>query len=158
LDFREVASVIERLWLAGNLPVQDGLYRADGAAYSVRVDASAEGGLEILAPFILEEFLSLHPDMVTSIDTTLEKPLPHGDGHLCCGEGSYGSEGFFGRLDQHRNLVWVVYLENFNPFVDASVSRTGATFTSSAGMSITVNPETPEFGTGGARRGGASRG
>ena len=141
-----MTSLIERLWLADNLPIQDGLYRADGAAYGVRVDASAEGGLKILAPFILEEFLSLHPDMVTSIDTTLEKPLPHGDGYLCCGEGSYGSEGFFGRLDQHRNLVWVVYLENYNPFIDASISNTSATFTSSTGVSITVNLGTSEFG------------
>jgi hypothetical protein len=143
-----VTSLIERLWLADNLPIQDGFYRADGTAYGVQVDASVAGGLKILAPFTLEDFLSRHPDMITSIDTTLEKSLPHGVGYLFCGEGSYGSEGFFGRLDQHRNLVWVVYLENYNPFVDASISDTSATFTSSTGVSITVNLGTPEFGRG----------
>jgi hypothetical protein len=147
LDFWEVTSLIERLWLADNLPIQDGLYRADGAAYGVQVDVSVEGGIKVLASFSLEEFLSRHPDMVTSIDTTLERPLPHGVGYLCCGEGSYGSEGFFGRLDQHRTLVWVVYLENSNPFVDASITNTSATFMSSAGVSITVDLGTPEFGS-----------
>ena len=100
-----MTSLIEGLWLAENLPIQDGLYRADGAVYGVQLDASIEGGLKILAPFSLEEFLSCHPDMVTSIDTTLEIPLPHSLGYVCCGEGSYGSEGFFGRLDQHRKLI-----------------------------------------------------
>lgn len=132
--------------MADNLPIKDGLYRADGAVYGVQADASVEGGLNILAQFSLEEFLSRHPGMVTSIDTTLEKPLPRGLGYVCCGEGSYGSEGFFGRLDQHRNLIWVVYLENSNPFIDASVSNTNATFTSSSGVSITVNLGSPEFG------------
>jgi hypothetical protein len=146
LDIWEVTSLIETLWLADNLPIQDGLYRADGVAYGVQVDASVEGGLKILATLSLEQFLAHHSDMITSIDTTLEKPLPHGVGYLCCGEGSYGSEGFFGRLDQHRNLVWVVYLENSNPFVDASITNTNATFTSSSGVSITVNLGTPEFG------------
>ena len=140
--------LIQRLWLADSLPVQDGLYRADGAAYDVQVDASAEGGLKILAPFSLEKFLARHPDMVTSIDVTLEKPLPPGVGYLCCGEGSYGSEGFFGRLDQHRNLVWVVYLEASNPFVGVSMSNTSATFMSSAGASITVDLRAPEFNSG----------
>lgn len=140
-----MTSLIERLWLAENLPIKDGLYRSDGTVYGVQVDASAEGGLKILAPFSLEEFLSCHPDMVTSIDTTLEKPLPQGVGCVFCGEGSYGSEGFFGRLDQDRNLMWVVYLENSNPFVDVSISNTSATFTSSTHVSITVILGTPEF-------------
>ena len=147
MGFRTVTSLIEGLWLAENLPIQDGLYRADGAVYGVQLDASIEGGLKILAPFSLEEFLSCHPDMVTSIDTTLEIPLPHSLGYVCCGEGSYGSEGFFGRLDQHRKLMWVVYLENSNPFVTASISDISATFTSSSGVSITVNLGNPELGT-----------
>lgn len=143
-----MTSLIERLWLADNLPIQDGLYRADGATYGVQLDASAKGGLKVLAPFSLEEFLSLHPDMVTSVDTTVERPLPDGSGYLFCGEGSYGSEGFFGLLDQHRKLVWVVYLENSNPFVDASVGDAGAIFQSTADVSITVNLKAQEFSSG----------
>ena len=54
-------------------------------------------------------------------------------------ESNPHDQGFFGRLDQHKNLVWVVYLENSNPFVDVSISNTSATFTSSASVSITVN-------------------
>lgn len=154
LDFWELITSIERLWLAGSLPIQDGLYRADGSAYGVQVDSSVEGGLKILGPFGLEGFLSRHPDMVTSIDITLEKPLPHWMGYLCCGEGSYGSEGFFGQLDEQKNLVWVVYLENSSPFVDVSVSNDTATFTSSAGTLIAVNLGAREFGTGSAEPAG----
>lgn len=141
-----MTSLIERLWLANNLPIKDGLYRADGAAYGVQVDASVEGGLRVLASFSLEEFLSQDPEWITWIDTTLEEQLPHGVGYLCCGEGSYGSEGFFGRLDQHKNLVWVVYIENSNPFVHISIGNSTATFISSEGVSITVDLRTLEFG------------
>lgn len=69
---------------------------------------------------------------------------------MCCGEGSYGSEGFFGQLDEQKNLVWVVYLENSNFFVDVPVRKDTATFTSSAGTLIVVNLGTREFGTGSA--------
>jgi hypothetical protein len=143
-----VTSLLERLWLADKLPVEDGLYRADGAAYGVKMGISVEGGLEIQAPFILKEFLSRHPGMVTSIDTTRVRPLPHGVGYLCSGEGPSGSEGFFGRLDRYKNLVWVVYLEDSNPFVDVAIDDASATFVSSAGVPIAVNLEIPEFGTG----------
>jgi hypothetical protein len=122
-----VASLIERLWLADTLAIKDGLYRADGVAYGVQIDASIEGGLKIQAKFSAKEFLSRHPDMVTSIDTTREVLLPHGEGYLCCGEGSHGSEGFFGRLGPHKDLAWVVYLEDSNPFVDIAIGDADAT-------------------------------
>lgn len=136
-------SLIRRLWQADNLPVRDGLYRADGAAYHVQVDTSVEGNLKVLAPFSLEAFTSHYPDMITVIDTTLEKALPDGSGYLCCGEGSYGSEGFFGRIDQCRDLVWVVYLENSNPFISARIDGSSVAFTSSAGVTIKVNLGSP---------------
>lgn len=145
MDAEEVSSLIERLWLADNLPIQDGLYRADGTAYGVEVDASAPGGLKILAPISLEEFLSLDPDMVTSIDITVKKPLPRDAGYVFSGEGSYGSEGFFGRLDQDNNLAWVVYLEYSNPFIEATINGVHVTFTSSSNVSITVDLESPQF-------------
>jgi hypothetical protein len=85
--------------------------------------------------------LSVDPERRTVIDMTVVKALPDGSGYLCAGEGSYGSEGFFGRLGQDRNLVWVVYLEESNPFVDAVVDDgRRAKFTSSSGVSIAVEP------------------
>lgn len=141
-----MTSLIERLWLADELPIRDGLYRADGASCDVEVAASVAGNLKILSPFSLEDFLSQDPEMRrTSIATTLIKSLPNDAGYVFCGEGSYGSEGFFGRIDQRKNLMWVVYLEHSNPFIDASISDIGVTFTSSLEVSITVDLEASEF-------------
>lgn len=143
-----MTTLIERLWQAENLPIQDGLYFADGSAYGVRLDSSVKGGLKILDPISVEDFMARDPDMVTSIDVTLRKPLPNNLGYVFCGEGSYGSEGFFGRLDQDANLVWVVYLEYSNPFIDASIKNAEVTFSSSSDVSVSVNLESPEFCSG----------
>lgn len=89
--------------------------------------------------------MSGDPDRVTSIDVTLEKPVRDDLGHVFCGEGSYGSEGFFGLADRHRHIVWVVYLEGSNPFVGAAVSDTSAVFTTSSWVSVTVNLEALQF-------------
>jgi hypothetical protein len=140
-----VTSMIGKLWLAENLPIQDGLYRADGPARTVRVDASAPGGLALFEPFDLEALLAADPEWVTCIDITVEKELPDGSGYLCCGEASHGSEGFFGRLDRNKNLVRV-YLQGSNPFIEAVLDTTHATVTSSSEVSITVDLTSPEFG------------
>lgn len=143
-----MTTLIESLWLAENLPIRDGLYCANGTAYDVRVDSSVQGGLKVLDPISVEEFMAEDPDMVTSIDVTLKKPLPNNLGYAFCGEGSYGSEGFFGRLDQNNNLVWVVYLEYSNPFTDALIGDGEVTFHSSSDVSVTVDLKSPEFCSG----------
>jgi hypothetical protein len=141
-----MTSTIARLWLAENLPIRDGLYRADGSARAVRADASAPGGLALLEPFDLDAWLSANPGDCTMIDTTSVVPLPDGTGHLCCGEGSHGSEGFFARTDGLDDLVWVVYLEDSNPFLRAVFDGQDATIRSTNGLSITVDLDSREFG------------
>lgn len=140
-----MTSAIERLWLAHNLPIRDGLYRADGSARGVRADSSALGHLVLLEPFDLEAFLLTSPEWLTSIDITIEEGLGDGSGYLCCGEGSHGSEGFFARLDLHKNLVWVVYLEDSNPFVEAVIDGPQATVKSTSGLCVTVSLASPQF-------------
>lgn len=137
---------ITRLWHAGNLPIRDGLYRADGATRAVRADTSARGGLALLDPFNLDAWLLANPEWCTCIDTTAELSLPNGSGYLCCGEGSYGSEGFFARISPDRTLAWVVYLEHSNPFFDAAIDGSNATVRSTSGLSITVSLTSREFG------------
>ncbi|MFI5490513.1 hypothetical protein [Micromonospora echinaurantiaca] len=56
---------ITRLWLAGTLPIRDGLYRPDGFARDVRVDEMVSGGLVLLEPFDLEAFLESDPEETT---------------------------------------------------------------------------------------------
>ncbi|MFC7247448.1 hypothetical protein ACFQO7_33730 [Catellatospora aurea] len=143
-----MSNLIVDLWLAGTLPIRNALYRADGVSITARIDPGAPGGLTLGEPFSLETAMRADPEYVTSVDITAEHDLGAGGGYLVCGEGSYGSEGFFGRLDAGKGLVWVVYLENSNPFVNISAEPGSAVFTSTSGVVITVNLETPEFGIG----------
>jgi hypothetical protein len=136
-------STITSLWAAGRLPIHDGLYTAAGEQYNVRINPAKPGGIEILDKFDLDAFLKSDPDWLTTIDITGEVELRAGAGWLCRGEGSYGSEGFFAHLNQDKNLVWVVYLEESNPFVDITVAGNVATFTSSSDIRISVDIARP---------------
>ena len=138
---------IERLWAAEELPIRDGLYRAEGTSRSVRLDSTLPGGLAVLEKFDLDGFLCENPDDLTSIDVTLDLPFSVAGTvcYLLCGEGSYGSEGFFGVLDESRNLVWVVYLEHSNPFITGNLGGTQLSVTSTAGLTLTVDCGTDDF-------------
>jgi hypothetical protein len=130
----DAVTAISALWRKEQVPIEDGLFLADGAAYEVDV---VNGRLRIGAPFDLDSLLAADPTWVASIIVTREVPIP--DGLLCAGEGSYGSEGFFARLDTNRNLVWVVHFQESNPFTEISVHGNEATFTSTSGVSAIVN-------------------
>ncbi|WP_260451537.1 hypothetical protein [Listeria cossartiae] len=54
---------------------------------------------------------------ITKIDVFQEIKLSNGF-YCCVGEGSYGSEGFVAYLDESKNLLWVLYSETSNPFVN----------------------------------------
>lgn len=136
-------STITNLWANENLPIHDGLYTAAGDSYTVRLDPAGPPGIEIPGTFDLDEFLKPDPDWLTSIDVQGELELPDGTGWLFRGEGSYGSEGFFGRYDQDKNLVWVMYFERSNPFIDIKLSGTVATFTSSSDVTVSVDVDRP---------------
>jgi hypothetical protein len=134
-----VPTPIVDLWSTGCLPIKSGLYRADGTARAARVDSRQSGSLELLESFSLEAVLARDPEYISHIDVTLERELCDGSGCLVCGEGSYGSEGFFGRLDEDGCLVWVVYLEDSNPFTNVMVESTLAVFTSTSGLAVRVD-------------------
>jgi hypothetical protein len=136
---------VATLWSQGLLPIHDGLYEAAGPARTVRIDPTAPGGLVLMELFDVDELLRADPDYVTSIDITTRLDLPAGAGRLCCGEGSYGSEGFFARTDANGQLVWVVYLERSNPFTEVNVDDRRALFTSTSGVRIAVAITTPDF-------------
>jgi hypothetical protein len=138
-----VSTSIVDLWLAGTLPIHSALYRADGTAITVRFDPSVPGGLSLLEPFSVEAAMQVDPDYVSRIDIIVQQELRGGAGYLVCGEGSYGSDGFFGRLDAAKRPIWVVFLENCNPFVSVAVESTLARFTSSSDVLIVVDLEAP---------------
>jgi hypothetical protein len=135
-------STISEIWNDGRAPIRDGLYLSNGHSYEVRVDSTADKGFEVLGEFDLDAVLTSEPDWLTTVDVTKEIELP-GEGFLCCGEGSYGSEGFFARLDQRRHLTWLVYLEESNPFIEILTEGTAARFVSSSGVEIVLDIDQP---------------
>ncbi|MFD8496389.1 hypothetical protein [Amycolatopsis sp. NPDC059657] len=130
-------SPIVALWCQGKLPIEDAIHYAGGVSRELDVHPQAPGGFELGDEFDLAEMLAEDPDWVSDVDITNETAI-HG-GFLVRGEGSHGSEGFFGRLDAGRELVWIVFLAESNPFVETTVNGDLATFTSSSGVSITVH-------------------
>ncbi|WP_328779974.1 hypothetical protein OHQ89_14440 [Streptomyces canus] len=138
-------TVIERLWQEYELPAVDGLYFADGRAYEVSVSPT-EPVLRIDETLDVDQLLSEEPDLVARVDGLSIHELADGD-VLWAGEGSYGSDGFFGRVHSDRGLVWAVFLEEADPFRTIEVSGRKATFTSTSGLTITVDIDDPS-GTG----------
>jgi hypothetical protein len=142
-----MTGLITKLWQSEELPAWNALYRSDGPARAAQIDEFAPGGLLLLEPFDVASRLQTEdPEWVTSVVVTREEEIPGRAGYLCCGETSYGSEGFFGRLDRDKKLIWAVLLDNANPFTDIVTDGVQATFTSTSGVSRTVDLRRPEFG------------
>jgi len=137
--------MITDLWLSGKLPGWDGLYRADGSAWAARIDDSVPNGFVLMAPLGLTAMLRDSPEWVTEYDITTERQLPDCSGYLCCGEAAHGSEGFFARLDAGRDLVWVAYFEDSNPFVEIAFEGNRAVVTSNLGRPVLIDLDDPDF-------------
>ncbi|WP_143657933.1 hypothetical protein [Embleya scabrispora] len=140
LLIREVSgmSAIVELWKRQSLPIYDGLYYANGRSYDLAQDPSSPSGVTMGQAFDLDSLLRTAPDRVTSIDVTRVEQISEAEGYLCCGEGSYGSEGFFAKTDSAKQLLWVVYLENSNPFHEIEIREGMAIFRSTSGTCITA--------------------
>lgn len=129
---------IVTLWRAGQLPIEDGVFYADGRSYAVDV---VDGDLVVAEEFDLGLLLAEDPDWLTTIDITREAGASPGS--VCGGEGSHGSEGFFARLNADGGLVWVCYLSEANPVDTLVVSNGKLTVTTTSGVSITVDVDDP---------------
>jgi hypothetical protein len=129
---------IVRLWREGQLPIKDGVYFADGRSYAVDV---VHGRLSVVGQFDLAEILAEDAGWVTNIHITRKVVAP--GGFACAREGSWGSEGFFGRLGADEQLVWVCYLSEGNPFDRVAVADGMVTAMSTSGLTITVDLDAP---------------
>jgi hypothetical protein len=132
-------SEVAALWRNGLLPGADGLYYVDGGARTLRL-----GVVEVGADFDVAARLAAEPDSVTSLCIMFRAELS--DGSLVGGECAWGSEGFFARLNENRELVWVAYFEDSNPFVGVAVAGSSATFTTNLGLPVTVDLDSAAFG------------
>lgn len=141
---------IQHLWVDFRLPIRDALHFANGDSYDVTLASDTPSGWKVLAPFDVSDMLAREPDWTSEIDgiTTVELGQ---EGLLWGGDGSYGSEGFFGRLAPDRSLVWAVFFMESDPFEDIQLFGEIATFTSTNGNVVTVDindPRNPIPGNG----------
>jgi hypothetical protein len=134
-------NLIEKLWKEYKLPMGDALHYASGESYEVVADSDTMGGMKVLEPFNLEDD---DPDWITYVDGLKSMQLDEG-GWLWGGEGSHGSQGFFARLHANRSLVWAVFFDDSNPFLEIHLSRKLATFRSTSGVVITVDIDDPRI-------------
>jgi len=137
-------TTINRFWHREELPICDVLHQTDGPSVRVELDASTWAGFRILQAFDLDEFLSMHPDEITSLMETNRLTLPDG-GALCSGEGSYGSEGFAARVDSNDDIRWLIYFEQSNPVTRLDFDRETnvACFSTSSHITLRLNIDSP---------------
>ncbi|MFE9334045.1 hypothetical protein [Streptomyces sp. NPDC006925] len=136
---------LDSLWAEYCLPFCDALYVRQGEqarAYGVSYDSDRPGGLAVGESFDLAAELAEDPERVSWVDGQREVELP-GGGLLWAGEGDQGSQGFFARLAEDGTLVWAVFLTESNPFTEIRLVGRGATFTSTAGVAVTVDIDDP---------------
>jgi hypothetical protein len=139
-------NIIE-LWQNEKLPIKDGLYFADGRSFLLDTMASSYNlkSMVRLSQFDLDAFLRADPECLTSIMVTKKVLLGQQEGYLCCGEGAHGSEGFFARLDQTEKLIWVVYFQESNPFVDIKTSDDHVIFETNIGIGFEILDISSDF-------------
>lgn len=140
-----VTTTLAQLWEREELPIRDALYLADGRSFAVALDEQAPGGLTVGDPFDLDALLAQDPEWVTSIVVSKQVEVETGGGYVCCGEGSWGSEGIFARLSPDGTPTWVVYLERSNPFIDVEIRNQLARFSSSSGVQVSVSLAGTDF-------------
>lgn len=140
-------NLILKLWDEAKLLIRDGIYFADGRSFFVDVKHNGDMQIESIVSFDIESFFAADPEWVTSIDITKQAQLTDGS-YFCCGEGSYGSEGFFAYLDDNKKLLWVIYFENLNPFNSFTIQQDKVIVESTSGVKLKLNlidPRTIEF-------------
>ncbi|ANO87882.1 hypothetical protein KV337_004988 [Escherichia coli] len=108
---------IIQLWEDGLLPIKDAIYFSNGESFLCKITSYPTPCIEKNGEFDFSAFYEKNKDEVTDIDKSREVKLAN-NCYCCIGEGSYGSEGFIAYLDENKNLVWVLYSEESNPFIN----------------------------------------
>jgi len=136
-------SKIIELWNKEELPIKNGVYFSDGKSISLSIIAYPSILIEKGKEFDLDDFLVKNPDEVTSID--IMKRFNLSEEYQCIlGEGSYGSEGFVAYLTSKDDLLWVMYFEKSNPFVNLiKLPNLNIEVESSANYKIIINVNDP---------------
>lgn len=117
-------NIVIELWKNETLPVKDAIYFSNGAAFLLEITSYPIPTLQKGNSFDLNELYKNNENEITHID--IFKEIKLSNGFFCCvGEASYGTEGFIACLDTNKNLIWVIYSETSNPFINIIEYRTG---------------------------------
>lgn len=136
---------VARLWRSREVPDRQAVYFPDGSALGLTVDPAADGGLRVGPPVDVQALLAEDPQFTTSADAVLAR-AETGSGRLVqAGECDFGSEGYFALLEPDGALVWVVLLENDNPFVAIEIGPGLARLRSSSDVEACVATDGPGF-------------
>lgn len=135
--------LIVNLWENETLPVKDAVYFSNGEAFSLKITSYPLPNIQRNGWFDLHDFYEANKEEITEIDVF--KVIQLSNGYYCCiGEGSYGSEGFIAYLDSNKSLVWVIYSESSNPFINVDEDDSGNIFVeSSARVKLKININNP---------------
>ncbi|EBF5850089.1 hypothetical protein FH026_12505 [Listeria monocytogenes] len=108
---------INDLWNREELLIKNGIHFSDGSGVEVEISYYPVPDIKKGHYFSFLDVYKEDQENMTKIDVFKEIKLSNGF-YCCVGEGSYGSEGFVTYLDERKNLLWVLYSETSNPFVN----------------------------------------
>jgi len=135
--------LIVDLWEKDMLPIKDAIYFSDGRSFSCKITSCPTQKIELGDEFDVNEFYKNNIDEVTNIDEIKEIKLSN-SGYCSVGDGSYGSEGFIACLGKERNLIWVLYSEESNPFINVREDPVNTIIAeSSSGFRLKINLNNP---------------
>jgi len=134
--------LIVDLWEKDMLPIKDAIYFSDGRSFSCKITSCPTQKIELGDKFDVNEFIN-NIDEITNIDGIKEIKLSN-SGYCSVGDGSYGSEGFIACLGKGRNLIWVLYSEKSNPFINVREDPVNTIVAeSSSGFRLKINLNNP---------------
>ncbi|MBB6034964.1 hypothetical protein [Phytomonospora endophytica] len=125
---------VERLWAAGRMPSNEGLYRPDDTALELHVpgpgayhyDAGQPIPWRIGGPM---DVTALTEDGGDAAYADFDVALPDGSGRMTGGSSGMGNIGWIARLNGDGSLRWIAPLWSSNPFTDARIEGTTGYFT-----------------------------
>ncbi|MCF2531387.1 hypothetical protein [Yinghuangia soli] len=141
----EAPSLIVELWHREEVLTWDAVYYADGRAWELALDDETRSRVELLDELDIAAPSPEGRDGAAWFGTLVRAADPAG-GFVHGGECAYpGSAGWFARLDDAGELLWIVHLGYDNPFdrvdfgdgVTTVHSTNGATVAFRSGPGIT---------------------
>lgn len=134
--------LITDLWSRGLLLIKDGLYFVGEGALDVSIVSYPQPRVVKGGAFTPRDFYTGTNTTFYGVTRRVECAL---GGALCMGEASWGAEGFIAYLNRADKLVWLLYAEFSNPFINAVEKEPGMFLVdSSAEFSVVVNVSQPQ--------------